>query len=443
MAIDTLALRGHTRVLSHDSLRGRGTGDPGTRVAAEYIAAQCRAHGLEPVGASYFHAVPLADAGLDAKSTVIVQGSDRVVLTHGRDFLVTGGDLATLGVVRQGRAVWLGDLDSLPAALPMLGDVIGVTAGVPDHPLATRLAASGVLAVVALLGDNATLRRYGDAYGVPLRFVDPAPSSFFAPIPVVVGGARLTQALLPVVGGGELSVSVRLHPAPQPVEAVNVACKLRGTDPARADTAIAYTAHYDHLGVRQPVDGDSIYNGFSDNAAGVAMLLGIADAWRGEGGPRHTVLFLFFAAEERGLLGSDWWVAHPPWPLAQTRAVINLDAGAPPAPVINWRLAGGTASWLGALGRDVAEARGWTAVFSEPRANSDYFPFHRRGVPAVFPIPTPAPYEGMTEEQSQALRRRWDRYHHPGDHWSADFPFTGLARYAEYAWRIGQAVDRR
>ncbi|MEX1051393.1 MAG: hypothetical protein WEC54_07555, partial [Gemmatimonadales bacterium] len=170
MAIDTLALRGHTRVLSHDSLRGRGTGDPGTRVAAEYIAAQCRAHGLEPVGASYFHAVPLADAGLDAKSTVIVQGSDRVVLTHGRDFLVTGGDLATLGVVRQGRAVWLGDLDSLPAALPMLGDVIGVTAGVPDHPLATRLAASGVLAVVALLGDNATLRRYGDAYGVPLRF---------------------------------------------------------------------------------------------------------------------------------------------------------------------------------------------------------------------------------------------------------------------------------
>ena len=89
----------------------------------------------------------------------------------------------------------------------------------------------------------------------------------------------------------------------------------------------------------------------------------------------------------------------------------------------------------------MAAAHGWSATTSPATANSDYFPFARRGVPAIFIIPGPAPYEGLSADSSQALRHRWDRYHQPGDAFYEDFPFVGLQRYAEYAYRIALAVD--
>ena len=193
-----------------------------------------------------------------------------------------------------------------------------------------------------------------------------------------------------------------------------MACLLQGADPKVRDTAIAYSAHYDHLGIGLPDSrGDSIYNGFSDNAAGVAMLLAIGDAFAGRSGrPRHSVLLLFFTGEETGLLGSDYYVAHPLWPLEKTRGVINLDAGAPPARPWTWRIAGGDGnSSLGHLARDVAADRGWSATTSPATPNSDYFPFHRSGVQAIFIVPGSAPYQGLTADSSQALRRRWDHYH--------------------------------
>jgi Zn-dependent M28 family amino/carboxypeptidase len=223
----------------------------------------------------------------------------------------------------------------------------------------------------------------------------------------------------------------------------NVACLLPGTDPTAADTSIVLTAHYDHLGVSTRDErGDSIYNGFSDNAAGVAMLLSIGAAVAQSGArPRHSVILLFLTAEERGLLGSDYYVARPLWPLARTLAVINLDAGAPPGRPVSWRLAGVDSTGLGHIAIAAAQHRGWDVTTSPPRANSDYYPFHRERVPAVFVIPGPAPYEGLTADGSQALRARWDRYHRASDHWDAAFPFEGLVRYAEYALAILEEVD--
>jgi Zn-dependent M28 family amino/carboxypeptidase len=123
------------------------------------------------------------------------------------------------------------------------------------------------------------------------------------------------------------------------------------------------------------------------------------------------------------------------------RALINLDAGAPPAPPWTWRLAGGEDNPLGDLARDVASAQGWSATVSAATANSDYFPFARMGVPAVFIVPGPAPYQGLSADSSQALRRRWDHYHLPADRYDDAFPFRGLQRYAEYALSIAEAVD--
>jgi Zn-dependent M28 family amino/carboxypeptidase len=241
----------------------------------------------------------------------------------------------------------------------------------------------------------------------------------------------------------ERAVSLQLDAARRPVADRNVACLLPGTDPRQRDTAIAFTAHYDHLGTGAPDErGDSIYNGFSDNAAGVAMLLAIARAMQTHAKPRHSALFLFFTGEEHGLLGSDYYVARPLWPLARVRGVINLDAGAPAAQPASWRIAGDQGSPLGLLAVDVALARGWSATTSAARANSDHFPFARSGVPAIAIIPGPGPYEGLTTDSSESLRRRWDFYHQPGDEWSAEFPLSGLRRYAEYAYLIALALDR-
>jgi Zn-dependent M28 family amino/carboxypeptidase len=267
-------------------------------------------------------------------------------------------------------------------------------------------------------------------------------SSYHPDAPAVLVGPAALSAL----ETADAMVEVRVAFDRRPVRAENVACLLPGTDPGRRDTVVAFTAHYDHLGVSVPdAAQDSIYNGFSDDAAGVAMLLSIAEALRRSpaGGLPYGALFLFFTGEERGLFGSDYFVARPAWPLARIRAVINLDAGAPPAPPWAWRVAGGEDTPLGALARDVAAERGWGVTLSPATPNSDYFPFARMGVPAVFLIPGSAPYEGLSADSSQALRRRWDRYHQPADAYDDAFPFRGLQRYAEFALRLAEALDGR
>ncbi|MGH7445000.1 MAG: M28 family peptidase, partial [Longimicrobiales bacterium] len=211
---------------------------------------------------------------------------------------------------------------------------------------------------------------------------------------------------------------------------------LPGNDPALRDEYVVYTAHYDHLGISIPdAEGDSIYNGFSDNAAGVAMLLGIAEALR-DAPPARSLLFLFFTGEERGLLGASYFAAHPPVPLERMHALINLDAGAPSAPPVSWRVAGGDSSALGTLAAQVAADHGWIARLSGASPNSDYWPFLQRGVPAVFLIPGDV-WENTAPEQREALRRQWDHYHQPADEYHPDFPFSGLERYADYAMALG------
>ena len=171
------------------------------------------------------------------------------------------------------------------------------------------------------------------------------------------------------------------------------------------------------------------------------MLLAIAEAMR-DAPPARSVAFLFFTGEERGLLGSAYMAAAPPLPLDDIAALINLDAGAPPAPPLNWRIAGGTVSPLGELAADVADQNGWTAVLSDASPNSDYWPFLQRNVPSIFIIPGDQ-WENVTPAQRDALRTRWDRYHQAGDHWHTEFPFSGLSRYAEYALLIGVAAGSR
>jgi hypothetical protein len=462
-SIDSMALRAHTYVLAHDLLEGRGTGRRGADVAALYLATEAERLGLHGAGpgGGFFQLVPLIEATIDsARTRLVLTGSGTSEeFAYGTGFIPNVGTARTL-VPFAGEPVYVGSAQDVLAAhdrLPPLAGRVILLTGLfgSEGAAADTLRARGATGVIHLVGNDERFQLYVRSRGPSRMFIAEeagAVSSFIPDIPAVIASPRLERTLRaglqgaetsaahlerPIVLAGkrvEVSIGVTTHPLP----ARNVAALLPGADPLLADEVVVYTAHYDHLGLSTPDErGDSIYNGFSDDAAGAAMLLAVAKAMQEGPRPARSVLFLFLTGEERGLLGSDYYAAHPLVPASRTVAGINLDAGAPPAPNTNWRIAGGDSSTFGAVAIAVARRAGWRAQSSSASPNSDYFPLIRIGIPAVFLVPGPAPFEGMTAEASDALRRRWDHGHQAGDNWYPDYPYSGLVRYAEYAYRLG------
>lgn len=462
--IDSMALRAHTYFLTHDLLEGRGTGRRGADVAALYLATEAERLGLQSVGAagSFFQPVPVVEATVDSVRTgLVLTGPDgrRQEFAYGSGFIPNVGTPSTL-VPFGGELIFLGtahDVLAAPIRLPSLSGRVVLLAGMFGAQIAAAdtLRARGTAGVIHLVGGADPYQLYSRSRGPSRMSLAPeagAISSFIPNIPAIIAGPALENALVlalldsvvpntrpdrPIVVAG-WRADVRIGVTVRPVPARNVAALLPGADQARASEVVAYTAHYDHLGISAPDEhGDSIYNGFSDDAAGAAMLLAVAKAMREGPRPPRSVLFLFLTGEERGLLGSDYYAAHPMVPASRTVAGINLDAGAPPAPNTNWTVAGGDSSTLGAVAIEVARRAGWEARSTPASPNSDYFPLIRVGIPAVFLTPGPAPFEGMTAEASDSLRRRWDHYHQAGDNWFPDYPYGGLVRYATFAYRLG------
>ena len=456
-AIDSLALRAHTYFLSSDLLEGRGTGARGSDVAAAYLASAAEQFGLVGLGenGSFFQAVPIVEAEIDTAATTLTltDSAGSATFRSPAYFIPNAGSLRTL-VGFEGEVVWVGtaaDIRAHPDKLPPLQGRVAIMAGVfgADGRAADTLRARGATGVIQFVGDNDVYRLYARSRGDSRMSVDDSTtrSSFFPDIPSVIARADLVRRLLPAnvreeqldtpfsIPGRRVQVRVRVRP--RQVSARNVVALLPGTDHSKRDEYVIYSAHYDHLGIGEPdAHGDSIYNGFSDNAAGCAMLLALAEYFEAHR-PARSMLFLWFTGEERGLLGSDYFAAHPLIAPERIAGVINLDAGAPPAPSVQWRVSGGDRSELGRMAIDVARDAGWDATAAPASPNTDYFPFLRLGVPAVFLVPGPGAYEGLTTDSSQALRRRWDHYHQADDEWHADFPFAGVVRYADYALRLG------
>jgi hypothetical protein len=462
--IDSMALRAHTYYLTHDLLEGRGTGRRGADVAALYLATEAERLGLLSAGTdgSFFQPVPVVEATVDsARTGLAVTGPDgrRQEFAYGSGFIPNVGTPRTL-VPFSGELVYVGtaqDVLTAPGRLPSLSGRVVVLAGMfPPHiAAADTLRSRGAAGVIHLVGGAGAYQLYVRSRGPSRMSLAPeagAVSSFIPNLPAIITGPALENAVVaalldsvapntrpdrPIVLAG-WRAEIRIGVTARPVPARNVAALLPGADPARASEVVVYTAHYDPLGISTPDEhGDSIYNGFSDDAVGAAMLLAVAKAMQEGPHPARSVLFLFLTGEERGLLGSDFYSAHPLVPASRTVAGINLDAGAPPAPSVSWRIAGGDSSTFGAVAIDVARRAGWEAQSSPASPNSDYFPLLRIGIPAVFVVPGPAAFEGMTAETSDTLRRRWDHYHQAGDNWYPDYPYSGLVRYAEYAYLLG------
>jgi Zn-dependent M28 family amino/carboxypeptidase len=197
---------------------------------------------------------------------------------------------------------------------------------------------------------------------------------------------------------------------------------------------VVVTAHYDHLPPGRPVNGDSIYNGFLDNAIGVATVLGVAESLRRT--PLSAdVVFVLTTAEEEGSLGSAFYATHLPHSRDRFIANVNVDAAAPLAPPRGWIIEGGGEPVIARAAARVAAATGWTITPAPLQQNSDHWSFHRIGVPAAFAVPDSG-WEGVTPAEEEALVGQWWRVHHPDDEWRPDFPIAGFARQIELVTRL-------
>lgn len=231
------------------------------------------------------------------------------------------------------------------------------------------------------------------------------------------------------------SLLVPFTTPPRPHDTVfNVVGVFPGRGGATAGDLVGITAHLDHLGVGPPdATGDSIYNGFLDDAVSIAMIFDVARRYVQAPGDRPLVV-MFFNLEEQDLLGAKALAARAdaaPF-IDRLKLLVGVDAGSPAGEALTWQIMGAEPPNAGArIADSLARSRGWTTTASVPRPINDVFVFAQRGVPIVFPIPG-AVWRGYTDAERADAMRKFDHYHQPSDQWRPDFPWTGTAAYVDW-----------
>jgi Peptidase family M28 len=329
------SLRGHLSFLASDALGGRVTPSAGQDIAAEYIAAQFRRAGLEAIGDdAYFQTAPAIVAFPRAEgfrfSVALPTGTVDVAADAFQMTTVEPLSLDDVAIVKVpagasadaasliGRAV-VTELEEIPAG-PGRREAFG-----KRQRRLRDLAAANPEVVVALDRGPAA---HGVYFETP-ALVDP-PSDPQAPprVVTIASGdfARAYDALPAGQGAGRLSLHVAV-PARQATPLRNVAGLLRGSDPRLSQEYVLVSAHYDGTGPRAGATGpDRIWNGANDDGSGTVTLLELASAFsRMRPRPRRSVLFVAFFGEEKGLIGSGYYAAHPLVPLERTVADVNLE----------------------------------------------------------------------------------------------------------------------
>jgi len=245
-----------------------------------------------------------------------------------------------------------------------------------------------------------------------------------------------------------VTTSLVLNNTIESVETGNVAGLLEGSDPVLRNEVVVYSAHHDHLGIGEPNDeGDTIYNGALDNAAGCAKTLAIADAFtRLPEPPRRSVLFLFVAGEEQGLLGSEYYAKYPTFHPGRIAANINIDAANIFGRTSDVAYIGFGKSTLDDVVVAAAARQGRTVVGdqSPDRGSfyrSDQFNFSKIGVPAIYAdsgktyIDRP---EGWGQEQAEAWGAA--HYHQPSDEMNDEWNFEGIIEDTVLAFEAGLSI---
>jgi hypothetical protein len=325
-------LKADVSFLASDLLEGRGTPSRGLDLAAEYIAAQFRRAGLEPVGddgyfqtANFATVTPNTDGlelTLDAGSAPVKAAPASVTL---QDPAAT--DLSHAPVIK----VSMEDQTELAALTPdqVTGKVLVIEAGAQPAGGGRGRGGAGFVsarglkpaAVIVLQAPAAGGRggMGGGRGGGRPRDASTLPS--FATL-------ACTDAAFRTALDAAASPTISLHvasPKVEPVKLHNVVGLLRGSDPELKDTYLLVTGHYDHLGIRDNGTPDHIYNGADDDASGTSSVIEIANAMSGLPRPKRSILFMTVFGEELGDLGSHYYATHPIFPLAKTVVDLNLE----------------------------------------------------------------------------------------------------------------------
>jgi Zn-dependent M28 family amino/carboxypeptidase len=243
-----------------------------------------------------------------------------------------------------------------------------------------------------------------------------------------------------------LSVRIRANlPAKvRQIETRNVAGLVEGSDPKLKSEVVIYTAHWDHLGIGIPVNGDAIYNGAVDNATGCGVLLELARVWAAlPHKPKRSALFLAVTAEEGGLRGSEFYATHPKIPAGKTAVAINYDALYPFGRTRDVDVGGAERTTFYPVIEAVAKRMNLTV---KPEAHpeqghyyrSDHFSMARAGIPA-FTISMGTEYLGKPADFSEKIFNDYNEknYHSPSDEYRDDWDFAGMEQMAQFGFLLG------
>jgi Zn-dependent M28 family amino/carboxypeptidase len=231
------------------------------------------------------------------------------------------------------------------------------------------------------------------------------------------------------------------------IESRNVIAKLEGSDPSLKDEYVVYTAHWDHLGKDEKLQGDQIYNGAMDNASGTAGLIELAKAYTQLAErPKRSILFLAVTAEEKGLLGSKYYATNPLYPLNKTLANINMDVLNPYHPTEDVVVIGyGNSNLEDILAEEARSQNRRIVPEASPEKGSfyrsDHFEFAKQGVPALYAksgiVARNQPADFITKKQEQYTA---DHYHKVSDEVRDDWNLDGAVEDLQLFFRVGYRV---
>jgi hypothetical protein len=490
------AIEAHIRFLADDLLEGREAGTRGYDLAAAYVASQFRQIGLRPAGTDggYFQPVPLQAHWVErdgARLIVRPPGGRAARLTLGQDYVVQSSPVRTASALNAA-AVFAGYGIDAPvfehddyAGLDVKGKVVVLLAGYPStfpseegahygsgREKARTAAEKGAVGVVTIYTQRyesvypwdravATLDSMSMTWVAPdgTPFV-PSPALAVAAVMSPAAGSRLfegaprsyqqvrDEAAKGAPKGFPLAVSLDMAQASRHERrsSVNVVGRLEGSDPALRSEHVVMLGHLDHEGIGPAVAGDRIYNGAMDNAAGIAGLLEAARALAAQPAPpRRSILFLAVTAEEKGLLGSEFFARFPTEPATSLVAAVNLDM-----PILRYDFTdviafGAQHTSLQGIAETALAGMQLTltpdpmpeqAIFTR----SDHYRFVQQGVPSIFlstgwNTPAGAGEGGKVFQQFLA-----GDYHQPSDDLSQPIDFVAGARFARANVEILKAI---
>jgi Zn-dependent M28 family amino/carboxypeptidase len=480
--------RAHVAFLADDSLEGRNTGSEGHRKAAEYVANRFKRDGLKPAGTSGY----LQPVRFHSRR-IVEERSSLALVRDGAVTPIALGDEATFNMrvnpapEVEAPLVFAGYGLAIPEArhddladVDVKGKVVVFLSGAPSSlpgPLAAHYQSAGERwAALKRAGAIGTITIQNPrTTDVPWERSAPnrlQPSMTLADstldetigqqLAVTFNAARAERLfegsghtfaeLLKIANAGETLprfplkgiVRAAVRTEQTELQSHNVAAVVPGSDPRLRREVVVLTAHLDHVGVGAPINGDRIYNGAMDNASGIATLLEAA-AEISKRRPKRSVLFLAVTAEEKGLLGSRYFAAHPTLSGHTMVANINMDMFLPLFPMKSLMVLGLDESDLGADVRAVAASMN-LAVQADPEPGrnrfirSDQYSFIKRGIPA---LAMKVGYEPSSAEARISAAWTKERYHAPSDDLSQPMDLEAAAGFTRVVAALSERVANR